>query len=306
MELLYWLQSIRTPLGDAFFSLITHLGEETLFIVFGLLVFWCLDKWEGYYLLSTGLTGTVVNQGLKLWFRVPRPWVRDPDFPIVEAARAEATGYSFPSGHTQSAVGIFGALARWNKQRWLRILCVALCLLVPFSRMYLGVHTPADVGVSFLLALVMVFGFYPVIRKAMRSPNTMRLLLLCMVAASVGLLLFVTQYPFPADVDVANLEHGAKNAWKMLGCMLGVWLTYECDLRWTKFDTKAPLAGQILKLVLGFAILLAIKSGMKAPLHALFANDYLADGLRYFLMVAFAGCLWPLTFPTWAKIGKKK
>ena len=138
------------------------------------------------------------------------------------------------------------------------------------------------------------------------SPNTMRLLLLCMVAASVGLLLFVTRYPFPADVDAANLEHGAKNAWKMLGCMLGVWLTYECDLRWTKFDTKAPLAGQILKLVLGFAILLAIKAGMKAPLQALFANDYLADGLRYFLMVAFAGCLWPLTFPTWAKIGKKK
>jgi len=224
----------------------------------------------------------------------------------VEAARAEATGYSFPSGHTQSAVGIFGALARWNKQRWLRILCTALCLLVPFSRMYLGVHTPADVGVSFLLALVMVFGFYPVIRKATRSPNTMRLLLLCMVAASVGLLLFVTRYPFPADVDAANLEHGTKNAWKMLGCMLGVWLTYECDLRWTKFDTKAPLAGQLLKLVLGFAILLAIKAGMKAPLQALFANDDLADGLRYFLMVAFAGCLWPLTFPTWAKIGKKK
>ena len=306
MELLYWLQSVRTPLGDAFFSAITHLGEETLFIVFGLLVFWCLDKWEGYYLLSTGLTGTVINQGLKLWFRIPRPWVRDPNFPIVEAARAEATGYSFPSGHTQSSVGIFGALARWNKQRWLRILCVALCLLVPFSRLYLGVHTPADVGVSFVLALVMVFGFYPVIRKAMRSPNTMRLLLLCMTASAVALLLFVTRCPFPADTDVTNLEHGIKNAWKMLGCMLGVWATYECDLRWTKFDTKAPLPGQLLKLVLGFGLLLAIKAGMKAPLHALFANDFLADGLRYFLMVVFAGCIWPLTFPAWAKIGKKK
>ncbi len=306
MELLYWLQAIRTPLGDAFFSLITHLGEETLFIVFGLLVFWCLDKWEGYYLLSTGLTGTVINQGLKLWFRIPRPWVRDPDFPIVEAARAEATGYSFPSGHTQSAVGIFGALARWNRQTWLRIVCIALCLLVPFSRMYLGVHTPADVGVSFVLALVMVFGFYPIIRKAMHAPKTMRLLLVCMVASAAGLLAFVTLYPFPADVDSSNLEHGIKNAWEMLGCMLGVWLTYEVDLRWTKFDTKAPLLGQVLKLILGFAILLAIKSGAKAPLHALFTNDYLADGLRYFLMVAFAGCIWPLTFPLWAKIGKKK
>ena len=305
MELLYRLQSIRTPFGDGFFSIITHLGEETLFIVFGLLVFWCLDKWEGYYLLSTGLSGTVINQGLKLWFRVPRPWVRDPEFPIVEAARAEATGYSFPSGHTQSSVGIFGALARWNRQRWLRILCVSLCLLVPFSRLYLGVHTPADVGVSFVLALVLVFGFYPVIRKAMTSPKTMRLLLAGMVAGAAGLLLFVTRYPFPADVDVTNLEHGIENAWKMLGCTVGVWLTYECDLRWTRFDTKAPLLGQILKLAFGFAILLGIKAGLKGPLHGLFVNDGLADGLRYLLMVVFAGCIWPMTFPVWAQTGRK-
>ena len=288
MELLYRLQSIRTPFGDGFFSIITHLGEETLFIVFGLLVFWCLDKWEGYYLLTTGLTGTVINQGLKLWFRVPRPWVRDPEFPIVEAARAEATGYSFPSGHTQSSVGIFGALARWNKPRWLRILCVCLCL-----------------GVSFVLALVLVFGFYPLIRKAMTSPKTMRLLLAVMVAGAAGLLLFVTRYPFPADVDVTNLEHGIENAWKMLGCTVGVWLTYECDLRWTRFDTKAPLLGQILKLAFGFAILLGIKAGLKGPLHGLFVNDGLADGLRYLLMVVFAGCIWPMTFPLWAKTGRK-
>ena len=44
MEFLYILEGLRTPLGDAFFSAITHLGEETLFIVFGLLLFWCVDK----------------------------------------------------------------------------------------------------------------------------------------------------------------------------------------------------------------------------------------------------------------------
>ena len=306
MELLYVLEGLRTPLGDAFFSAITHLGEETLFIIFGLLLFWCVDKWEGYYLLSVGLTGTVANQFLKLWFRVPRPWVKDPDFTIVESARAEATGYSFPSGHTQSSVGIFGALARWNRQRWLRIVCVLLCVLVPLSRMYLGVHTPADVGVSVAVALVLIFGIYPVLRKAMTQPKTMRMLLAFMVAAAAVNLAFVSLYAFPADVDVTNLQHGTKNAYTMLGCMLGVWLTYECDLHWTKFDTKAPLLGQIAKLALGFALLLAIKVGGKAPLQALFANDYLADGLRYFLMVVFAGCVWPLTFPWFAKLGKSK
>ena len=50
MEFLYFLEGLRTPIGDAFFSLITHLGEETLFIIAGLLVFWCIDKLQGYYL----------------------------------------------------------------------------------------------------------------------------------------------------------------------------------------------------------------------------------------------------------------
>ncbi|MBR6614667.1 MAG: phosphatase PAP2 family protein, partial [Lachnospiraceae bacterium] len=152
MEFLYFLEGLRTPFGDAFFSLITHLGEETLFIVAGLIVFWCIDKLQGYYLLIVGLTGTVINQFLKLWFRIPRPWVKDPEFTIVESARAEATGYSFPSGHTQSSVGIFGAVARWNKNMVVRVVCVVICVLVPLSRMYLGVHTPADVGVSIAVA----------------------------------------------------------------------------------------------------------------------------------------------------------
>ena len=304
MELLYVLEGLRTPVGDAFFSLITHLGEETLFIVAGLLVFWCIDKWEGYYLLSVGLTGTVINQFLKLWFRVPRPWVKDPNFTIVESARAEATGYSFPSGHTQSSVGVFGSAARWHRQKAVRLVCILLCVLVPLSRMYLGVHTPADVGVSVIVALALVFGLYPVIRKAADSPRTMRTLLACMVALAAGYLAFVSLYHFPADVDVSNLSHGTKNAYTMLGCMLGVWAVYEVDSRWTKFDTEAPLPGQICKLALGLGLLLAIKIGAKAPLQALFTNDYLADGLRYFLMVVFAGCVWPRTFPLWKKIGK--
>ena len=87
MEFLYFLEGLRNPLCDTLFSLITHLGEETVFIVIGILFFWCIDKWEGYYLLTTGLMGTVINQFLKLWFRIPRPWVRDPDFTIVESAR---------------------------------------------------------------------------------------------------------------------------------------------------------------------------------------------------------------------------
>ena len=306
MEFLYFLEDLRTPVGDAFFSLITHLGEETLFIIAGLLVFWCIDKLQGYYLLIVGLTGTVINQFLKLWFRVPRPWMKDPNFTIVESARAEATGYSFPSGHTQSSVGIFGAVARWNKQTVVRMISIALCVLVPLSRMYLGVHTPADVGVSIIVALILIFGVYPLIQRGAENEKIMRMIMVGMIALAAVYVAFVEFYVFPADVDIANLENGTKNAYTMIGCMFGVWLTYEVDSRYIQFRTDAIWWAQILKLVIGLAILLAIKGGVKAPLLALSGGHHIADAVRYFIMVAFAGCVWPLTFEFWRGLGQRK
>ena len=308
MGLLYFFESIRTPVGDVFFSLITHLGEETLFILAGLLFFWCVNKMEGYYLLSVGLMGTVINQFLKLMFRVPRPWVKDPNFTIVESARAEATGWSFPSGHTQTSVGIFASVARWHRQKVLRVICIVLCVLVPLSRMYLGVHTPADVGVSVVVALILVFGIYPVIRKGMEKPAAMRVLMLVMTVVAIVFLWFarVCKIPVAGEGDLDNLAHAIKNAHTMLGCILGLWLTYEIENRYIRFDTKAVWWVQVLKLVIGFGLLLAIKAGAKAPLHALIGNTHIADGIRYFLMTAFAGCVWPLTFPLFGKLQKKK
>ena len=297
MSLLYFFESVRTPVLDGFFSLITHFGEETLFIAFGLLLFWCVDKKEGYYLLCVGLLGTVLNQLLKLLFRIPRPWVRNPEFTIVESARAGATGYSFPSGHTQSSIGVYGAIARWTSCRAIRIPCIALCVLVPLSRMYLGVHTPLDFGVSALLALALVFGLYPILQEFCDDPRRMRPLLVGMALLSAAYLAFVLLFPFPADVDADNLAHGVKNAYTMLGCVLGIFLTWELDHSVIRFDTRAPLPVQAVKLCVGLALLMGIKAGAKAPLYALFDGHFLADGVRYFLVVAFAGCIWPLTFP---------
>ncbi len=305
MALLKLFESIRNPVLDTFFSLVTHFGEETLFIVAGLIFFWCISKKQGYFVLFVGLFGTVVNQCLKLIFRIPRPWVKDPSFTIVESARAEATGYSFPSGHTQTAVGVFGATALCRREKWLRTVSIIICVLVPLSRMYLGVHTPLDVGVSLCIALVMIFVFYPVIRSATESPARMRTLFSLMVALTVGYVIFVECFPFPADIDTHNYESGVKNGYKMLGCFLGLWLTYELDTKYINFKTEAPLIAQVLKVVLGLLPLLLIKSVLKSPLYALCGGAFFADGIRYFIITAFAGALWPLTFNFFAKIGTK-
>ena len=187
MGFLYLLESIRNPVLDVLMQFFTLFGEELLFMVLALAVYWCVSKEEGYYLLFVGFLGTIVNQFLKLLFRIPRPWVRDPNFTIVESARSGATGYSFPSGHTQNAVGTLGGIARWQKQKWLRAVCIALLLLTCFSRMYLGVHTPLDVGVSFGIAAVLVFVMYPIVRHAAQKPQRMYVLLGVMTLIAVAL-----------------------------------------------------------------------------------------------------------------------
>ena len=173
MTLLYWFESIRLPALDTFMSLVARLGEETFFMAAALFVFWCRDKRRGYYLLSVGFLGTLVNQWLKIVCRVPRPWVRDPNFTIVESAREAAGGYSFPSGHTQSAAGWMGGLARSSRTWGGRIFWIVLLLLVGVSRMYLGVHTPADVGVSLVVAAALVFVLYPLIDSTLWFPRRM-------------------------------------------------------------------------------------------------------------------------------------
>ena len=306
MEILRFLEGIRNPFLDSFFSLITHLGEETFFIVLGIIFFWCVNKKEGYYILSVGFIGTIINQFLKLLFRIPRPWVRDKNFTIVESARSEATGYSFPSGHTQSSVGVFGSISRYEKAKWLRIICIVICVLVPLSRLYLGVHTPADVGVSLIISLVLVFGLFPFIQNCFEDTNKMRILFMGMIILSVLYCVFVNSYNFPKDTDVENLIHGVANAFKLLGCTLGVWIGFEVDRKYINFETKGNFLCQVLKFVVGLIPILAIKEGLKYPFDLLFGESYIADGIRYLILVIFVVCIWPLTFNWFRKITRSK
>ena len=310
MSFLYFLESIRNPVLDFLFSFITLCGEETIFMAVGMIVFWCFHKHQGYYLLCIGFLGTVLNQFLKMVFRVPRPWVKDPSFTIVESAREAASGYSFPSGHTQTSVGLFGGVARWNRNRILRIVMIALCVLVPLSRMYLGVHTPADVGVSLCVALLLIFVAYPLFQRAEHSPKMMYGIFLTLTGIMVAYLCFICLYQFPESVyleeNLHNLESAQKNGFTLMGCILGILVVYTVDLKWTRFDTRAVWWVQIIKAVGGIALVLAAKELLRFPLDAILDADSWARLIRYFLMVIVGGVLWPMTFRSLASLGKKE
>ncbi len=303
MELLYFFEKIRVPVLNELMLLITRFGEETAFLVAALILFWCVDKYKGYYVLSVGFIGTITSQFMKLLCRIPRPWVLDENFTILEQAREAASGYSFPSGHSQSAVGTFGGIAYAIKNKWIRIAAIAVAVLVPVSRMYVGVHTPADVVVGAAISLVLIFALKPVVLG--KSKKGLPILLCIMTLLAIGYVCFVELFPFPADVDAHNLASGTKNAYTLLGALAGFLVVYILDEKWLHFSTNAIWWAQILKVLCGLVLVLAIKSGLKAPLNVLFGES-VGRACRYFCIVVFAGVVWPLTFKWFGKLGHKE
>ena len=246
----------------------------------------------------------LINQFLKVLFRIPRPWVLDEDFTIVESAREQATGYSFPSGHTQNATSLFGAVAMFSKKNWIKIACVAALVLVGFSRMYLGVHTPLDVGVSLLIGAVLVLGLYPLMKKYQDNNLFMTIIFSGMILLGVASFLFMALYKFPSDVDMVNIESGIYNSAKLIGSSVALLVSYFIEKKYVKFETKGNVLAQIIKVAIGFALILAIKSGLSSPLAFLFGKT-LGGGIRYFLIITFAVVIWPMAFKFINKITNK-
>lgn len=302
MKFLYMLESIRIPVLNEFMLLITHLGEETAFLVIALVMFWCIDKRRGYYILSVGFVGTILNQFMKMCFQIPRPFEADPNFHCLPAAEPEATGFSFPSGHTQSSVGTFGALAHTQKEKWLKIVFISIAVLVPFSRMYVGVHTPKDVLVAAAIAVCLIFLIKPFVFD--ENGKYMPVLLGVMTLLAVGYVLFVSLYEFPLDVNQERIASGIESGYTLLGAMFGLLVVYIVDEKWLNFSTEAVWWAQILKIALGLGAVLVVKSGLKPVLNAAF-GELAGRSVRYFLIVIVAGIFWPLSFKYFSKLGRK-
>ena len=297
MQLLYFFEKLRMPWLDSVMMVITQFGGEILFLAMAIGAFWCVSKRLGYYMLTVGFIGTTLNQALKLIFRISRPWVQDPDFTIVEAARADAGGYSFPSGHTQNAASVMLCPALMARKKWLKAVLWTMFFLVALSRMYLGVHTPLDVGVSIVIGLALVFILRPLFNDPDLPARRMVPLMAALIVMAVIYVIYTNCWKFPADIEAENLEEGVKNGYSLLGAVLAMPLGYWLDKKYIHFKTEGSLPAQIVKLVFGLALTVGLRIVLKAPLNALMGGGYAANAVRYFLMTTFAMAVWPLTFP---------
>ena len=171
MNYLLYLQQLREMTPDFINEGILFLSEfigGTGALAIIALVYWCICKYAGTFMILNFSGAYMLNQTLKNIFCVSRPFIRDTRIQPYTSA----TGYSFPSGHTMLGTAVYTSAAVWQKKRkWFVGLCIFMTLFTAFGRNWVGVHTPQDVIVGILSSLAFVFGQYRMLLWLEKNPQ---------------------------------------------------------------------------------------------------------------------------------------
>ncbi|MCR5621921.1 MAG: phosphatase PAP2 family protein [Treponema sp.] len=161
---LLFLQRLRAalpPFWEKFFNTVSVWDLSIYAVLFiPCLLYWCLDKSLGQRVMFSYIGARFINAVLKLTVCCYRPWIRDSRVVPAPAALGGAGGYSFPSGHSSSGMGLFGSAGWVLRRRFYGLLTAALWVfiaLVLFSRNFLGVHTPQDVIVGAAVGMLAIW-----------------------------------------------------------------------------------------------------------------------------------------------------
>lgn len=252
LDYLLLLQEIRNRAGtlmERMMDGISLLSTISIFVLF--LIYWCVNRKKGKFALMCFTLGQFMNQTIKALFCVPRPWIRNQAIQPSKWAIESASGYSFPSGHSQTAMSSYGSLIvrKICGKAWRIVLAVAI-VLVGFSRNYLGVHTPQDVLAGFGMGILSIMIVSYVYRHPVKG-------WIPLVSGLSGVLLtswYVMTKSYPGSVEQAVLMQ--EDAMKAYGFMAGALISLYMDER-IHFTTDGLTNSQRLKRALIGSLLLA-------------------------------------------------
>jgi membrane-associated phospholipid phosphatase len=273
LEIVRLIQSLRNPIFDFSLFAITQIGDQMVFILISVIIYWTIHKKYAFYFVFTFMISAILNAGLKLIFTRLRPFHYEG---IQMLPQWETSGYSFPSGHAQSAgvLGFYGidASKKTNKKVF-KIIAILIMIFVPLSRIYLGQHFLSDVLVGVLLSFGVAYLCYKGLNKIGDKEEYLALSL-----APVMLLLMILNPSH--DIAVAS------------GAFIGFSVGYFLEKRYVKYIVKTSLVAQFVKVIFGLAVLMGIRLG----LGAIFPDTDFFDFIRYIVIGLWASVLAPMVF----------
>ncbi|MBR2970388.1 MAG: phosphatase PAP2 family protein [Clostridia bacterium] len=290
IDLIKWLQSGDKPLIDHVVYFITQFGSEIFFILAVMILYWCVDKREGFRLVNLFMLSQVTVGIIKAAVGRVRPYYHEGIKPILE----QTEGYSFPSGHSSNiaVIGTDLTLIAKNKGRFFKttlIMSVIIVPLVMFSRVYLGQHFPTDTIVGAIIGVgtgLIGWKLFDLL-KDKEERLFYAIAPLSVVCLVVALVYFA--------VRGQQLDSLATVAGTYLAAGLGYWI----EKRYVGYEVRADKAWKyIVRVLIGAVIVLALKEGLKA-VFGLFASgilEIIMRFVRYFTMGIFVTLLAPMMF----------
>jgi len=295
IEWIVSLQAAGGAVSTQVMNLFTFLGSEWFYLLVMPALLWCVSASLGLRLGLLLLTSACVNSILKLTFGLPRLYWVDSR---VRALTVE-TSYGLPSGHAQNAVVLWGYLA-YRLRRWrATILALALIAAISFSRVYLGVHFPADVAAGWLIGGLLLVLFVlleePVAGWFARHSLGTRLLVAGMGSFSLTVLGWIALQAtagreIPAEW-IANILAATESGFTAQslsdvisagGALFGFSLGAVLLAHWGQFDAKGSAWLRLTRFFVGLAGVLALDIGLTAFMPDGEAFRFLRYGLVAF------------------------
>jgi membrane-associated phospholipid phosphatase len=282
------VQSWRTPWLDALFMAASLDTRGALFALLLPLIYWCIDRSLGVELIYLNIFAQLATASIKLAFAMPRP-----ESLGIESFGRMPESYSFPSGHAQVAVTIFGYLAIKARNPWLRLFWLSLIPLVSFSRIYLGAHYPQDVIGGILIGVISIglfCLFYPPIKSWTDSQSLTPLVILSLASAAIPLCLYFL---------TGREANSSQPALLASGLLAGVNLGLIMENKFVGFSVEGSWGKRLLRAILGLSAL-GLLYGVVGLVGVWLAGDMesslVAQWLQYSLVGWGLACGAPLLF----------
>ncbi len=297
---LLWLQDLRASSCNLFTPFMQFVSA--LSVSYALLlpafIYWCLDKKRGAWIFASLCYSMALTSLVKLTACVYRPWIRDPR--IVPVGKLPGS-YSFPSGHTSMGTPIYlgSAISLWPYKHLFKIialLCVLLLILNPFSRNYLGVHTPQDVCVGFLISLVCLYATWKGANYFEKHPEKENLFLLGVALTCIAALIFVVYKPYPMDYVngklIVNPQKMIKSGYESFGALFAYCVSRYIEKTWIRFEVTGCNGKGMLYCFVGCLGLCGLFTYIRPLLNHVLGRNWGAFTLS-FLLIFYIIALYP-------------